>query len=50
MPKSIGNVHPNSYDDIFSSEESRQEQKRAQRNIELFFVDETPTRRDEKIR
>ncbi len=30
MPKSIGNVHLNSYDDIFSSEESRQEQKREQ--------------------
>lgn len=30
MPKSIGNVHLNSYDDIFSSEESRREQKREQ--------------------
>ena len=50
MPKSIGNVHLNSYDDIFSTEESRQEQNREQRNIELFFTDEAPTRRDEKSR
>lgn len=38
MPKSIGNVHLNSYDDIFSSEESRQEQKREQ--IQQIPLDE----------
>lgn len=38
MPKSIKNVHLNSYDDIFSSEESRQEQKREQ--IQQIPLDE----------